>query len=229
MPFPLVAAGIAGAAVLGKLAGDAFNYHNQSKNLDWQKSMQRTTWQREDNAVQRRANDLKNAGLSQTLAAGNAAQTSAPVRTTAPQTDAGNSALQLATMSKQFEQADASIALAKAQRDTAKANTRLINNKSSTVWHDNKILQNSKTPMLSTASGRNKDIGSLLYLLQKNSGSSTTRDAKTSLDNKINAQYRKTKLNYKQPSDFWDRLLGPKILGKYYGNKHKSKKSKKRR
>lgn len=57
----------------------------QRENLDWQRTAQRTTWDREDNAVQRRADDLEAAGLSKTLAAGSAASASGPIRTTAPQ------------------------------------------------------------------------------------------------------------------------------------------------
>lgn len=41
--------------------------------LDWEKTMTETMMDREDNAVQRRANDLEQAGLSKTLAAGSAA------------------------------------------------------------------------------------------------------------------------------------------------------------
>lgn len=53
------------------------NYRNQA-NIEKQ-------WAREDNAVQRRAADMKAAGLSKTLAAGNAASSSAPMRMEAPQ------------------------------------------------------------------------------------------------------------------------------------------------
>lgn len=42
---------------------------------------QRQTWNREDNAVSRRVEDLRRSGLSPTLAAGSAATTSAPIPT----------------------------------------------------------------------------------------------------------------------------------------------------
>lgn len=63
------------------------NLDFQKDTLNWQKSVQKNTWAREDNAVQRRANDLRAAGLSQTLAAGGGAQTSAPIQVTTPHSD----------------------------------------------------------------------------------------------------------------------------------------------
>ena len=61
------------------------NYAQQKQVFEWQKSVQETNWQREDNAVQRRVADLKGAGLSPVLAAGSAAQAGPPVSVTAPQ------------------------------------------------------------------------------------------------------------------------------------------------
>lgn len=61
------------------------NYELQRENLDWQRQSQQTTWDREDNAVQRRAQDLRAAGINPLLAAGQAAQSSSPIHTTAPQ------------------------------------------------------------------------------------------------------------------------------------------------
>lgn len=60
------------------------NYESQMKNLEWLKYAQEKTWQREDNAVQRRKDDLVKAGLSPTLAAGSAAQAGPVIKTEAP-------------------------------------------------------------------------------------------------------------------------------------------------
>ncbi len=63
------------------------NYNQQSALLAWQKAAQQTTWDREDNAVQRRADDLRLAGMSPHLAAGGAAVSSGPISMRAPQKD----------------------------------------------------------------------------------------------------------------------------------------------
>lgn len=61
------------------------NLELQKENLQYQKDLQQTIFQREDDAVQRRAADLEAAGLSKTLAAGSAANAGSSVQTTAPQ------------------------------------------------------------------------------------------------------------------------------------------------
>lgn len=60
------------------------NLQFQRENLDYQKQLQNTIFMREDNAVQRRAEDLEKAGLSKTLAAGSPAGAGQAISTTAP-------------------------------------------------------------------------------------------------------------------------------------------------
>jgi hypothetical protein len=86
-----VGLGLVGAGVGLNLLRDYFNYQQQrdlyglnQRNLKWQKEAQRITWEREDNATQRRVADLRAAGLSPTLAAGGAAQSSQPIKPTTP-------------------------------------------------------------------------------------------------------------------------------------------------
>lgn len=63
-----------------------FNSYMQYKNYNYQKDLQKDIFSREDNSVLRRTLDLKRAGLSPVLAAGNGASAGAVVNTTAPQT-----------------------------------------------------------------------------------------------------------------------------------------------
>ncbi len=77
------------SSIVGGIAGlgqSAINYDAQIQNLNYQKDLQKQIFAREDNAVQRRAEDLQKAGLSKTLAAGDAAGAGAVVNTKAPQT-----------------------------------------------------------------------------------------------------------------------------------------------
>ncbi len=61
------------------------NFDLQKENLAYQKDLQNKIFAREDNAVQRRVNDLVKAGLSPTLAAGSSAGVGSVVSTSAPQ------------------------------------------------------------------------------------------------------------------------------------------------
>jgi len=75
---------------IGSLIGagtSMYNAYQQKKQQEYEKEVQLTTWEREDNAVQRRVKDLVNAGLNPVLAAGSAASTSSPIKLTTPQFD----------------------------------------------------------------------------------------------------------------------------------------------
>lgn len=98
------------------------NYKVQKSNLNWQKDVQNTMWTRDDNAVQRRTQDLIAAGLSPTLAAGSAAEAGPVVNTIAPQmapiqnnTMNLANAMALISMDKEFQKKDQEIALMKSQ------------------------------------------------------------------------------------------------------------------
>lgn len=83
--------GFGGSDYLANLpiVGDQINAQNnlqlQREVFEYQKGLQERIFSREDNSVQRRVNDLKAAGLSPVLAAGQGAGTGATVSTVTPQ------------------------------------------------------------------------------------------------------------------------------------------------
>lgn len=124
------------------LVGGLFSGHKQYKidkaRLEWEKEAQKTTWQREDNAVQRRAADLNAAGMNRLLAAGSAAQASAPIHIDAPKypdlSGIGNPLIAKA-------QIDMAMAKQTADISQTQAQTKLLQGQLQTVTKQNDLLQ----------------------------------------------------------------------------------------
>lgn len=108
------------ALFLGTLA-TALNFGAQKKQLSYQERVQKETWKREDTAVQRLRSQMEASGFSPVLAAGQQAQTSAPVRTEAPQMsmEVPQAMMAAAQMQDQFETSAAQRALMGAQKNAA--------------------------------------------------------------------------------------------------------------
>lgn len=80
----------------------------------WSVFSQKKTWEREDNAVQRRAADLEKAGFNPLLATGSAAQASAPIKVGFPD-DSFDKYAQAKMLDNQIKAQENNIALTKAQ------------------------------------------------------------------------------------------------------------------
>ena len=105
--------------------GSLANFGLQAYQNNWQRKMQNEAWDREDNAIQRRVADLKAAGLSPVLAAGNGAQSSNPISIMAPQID--TTPIENATSKiSQAAQAELALQQQKAQIDQTEAQTAAI-------------------------------------------------------------------------------------------------------
>lgn len=124
------------------------NLQYQREKYEYDKNLQREIFQREDNAVFRRQQDLLRSGLSPTLAAGSAAQTGPIVQTTAPRgepmegpniMEAVKLAASLYTMKADVARTFSSIALQDAQRINVNTDTTLKETKADGAFFDNVI------------------------------------------------------------------------------------------
>jgi len=155
--------GLFGASVVGGLidtfvgaSSSSKNYKAQMEALAWQKEAQRTTWQREDTAVQRRVADLRSAGLSPVLAAGQGAQASGPIQVTAPQYHKQWSigqALDKAGAAMALMQGKANIAYTDAQKEYIKKQMESLDLQNQLMRHDLGIILNDGLPSKTSAFG----------------------------------------------------------------------------
>lgn len=153
---------IAGGVVDGlfgtNLVGDydaKKNYDLQKSQLQYQKDLQQTIFNREDTAVQRRAADLKAAGMNPLMAAGAAAQSGAVVKTETPQRDTAkydvlNSILGKAALGKTM----AEIRLLQAERDNVLEQNKVLRSNAAVKQVD-KIKAEQDKNIIDSWFGRN--------------------------------------------------------------------------
>lgn len=130
---PLIGAGLIAGA--GSLVSGLMGSSASAKALSWNKKAQKITWQREDNAVQRRAADLKAAGMSPLLAAGASAQTSPAAHIGAQEMPDVGGAINNVIQTK--------MAMAKQKADISQTEqqTKLLQGQLDTVTKQNQLLQ----------------------------------------------------------------------------------------
>lgn len=119
----------AGATIAGTLLSKKSTTKTNQQNYD----LTQETWKREDNAVQRRVNDLEKAGLSKTLAAGSAADSSSAISMKSSDYSGigsagqqiGQGIIQAIQLKDQLATSAAQRALAQAQAEKAVSDSKL--------------------------------------------------------------------------------------------------------
>ncbi|MGI0530227.1 hypothetical protein [Treponema socranskii] len=135
MIFTGIAAGL--SALIGAGVG-IYNAVQQQKKMSYDKGIQQDIFNREDNAVVRRAADLEAAGMSKTLAAGSAANAGVAVPVQAPhvegsQMDAAMNALAALTNVAQIRKLSAETQEAQANTTRAVSQGKLFDAQSTAV------------------------------------------------------------------------------------------------
>lgn len=126
--------------VIGNLFSNYKNYELQKANLEYQKDLQNQIFAREDNATQRRVQDLIAAGLSPTLAAGSAAGAGSVISTSAPQYD---KSFDLAQSIMGLMTQKASIDQTAAQAELIKQNTEKNKIEKAILEHDYNVIKSN--------------------------------------------------------------------------------------
>lgn len=112
---PISLSAIMGGAMVGN---SLFNTYMEYQQNQYERDLQKKIFQREDNAVQRRVADLRAAGLSPVLAAGDSASAGPIVNTHAPQSQMPD-IVGLLRMENEFETSKVQRELMKAQQTNA--------------------------------------------------------------------------------------------------------------
>ena len=194
------------------LAVGGLNAWQQHENLEYQKHLQNRIFKREDNSVQRRVADLKAAGLSPVLAAGQGANAGPVVSTSAPQFNAGDFSNALQMM--QMQNTAAQIDVANADITKTNAEKAYIDQQKAKAYQDTvkQKIENdysAKTGIPASVSGPARgarDLGGV--------GSGPLGDAldkmKKQMDNRLDQDKKDVEDYTAKHPHLWDRFFGDK-------------------
>lgn len=190
------------------------NLQFQRENLEYQKGLQNQIFEREDNAVQRRAKDLESAGLSKTLAAGNPAQAGSVIKTDALQdTKADKQAQGLQQMAQlgNLAQMYANIDSLTAQKINSESSAYLNSQKARIVKHDADYWDGTNIP--SNTSGLAKALSDAISMIRGTKmpkpSEKIIRDVSDIVKTNKTRFKPKTKLKEVQPP-MWKQILMPR-------------------
>ena len=186
----------AGISATAQQLGNWYNARQVKKTNAYNEALMRESWQREDTAVQRRVEDLKNAGMSPLLAAGDAAQTSQPITTQAAKGSFNIDALQALSLAQSIKESDASIAQKEAETLRINAVTQAQLNENMTFnekWELQKAQYNAQNFLFQQQGKLAKQEND--YYAVKTMAQIDNLTSQTNL-NRINVQYKNAEMKW---------------------------------